>query len=66
MSAAEGQMAGDSAGVGLTKVEQKAAKLAAPGFEPLPFNSALKLVCLGFLTTVLVGPPPAPHLPPGE
>lgn len=39
MSTAEGQMAGDSAGVGLTKVEQKAARLAAPGFEPLPFNS---------------------------
>lgn len=57
-------MAGDSAGVGLTKVEQKAAKLAAPGFEPLPFNSALNLVCLGFLTTVLAGPPVSPTPPP--
>lgn len=39
MSTAEGQMAGDSVGVGLTKVEQEAARLAAPGFEPQPFNS---------------------------
>lgn len=32
-------MAGDSAGVGLTKVEQKAARLAAPGLESLTLNA---------------------------
>lgn len=32
-------MAGDSARVGLTKVEQKAARLASPGSEPLTLNA---------------------------
>lgn len=32
-------MAGDSAGVGLTEVEQKAARLAASGLEPPTLNA---------------------------